>query len=329
MSDIDGTIVHYAKDFSQHGVKIVSSDEKALTAIIEGPNGDRRQCRLLPSATMGPACISERTIELVEAIRDQGVMFCVMTAARRSTMMRRLDMLPTCDAVVCEGGSRMMMNGQLETDYSKRFEDICGPMDRKVVGENERPEPLWQFYRQLEEEVPGLCLDAQDYFGMFRVSALGDEATEDALQEMLQPSKIPKGVSVNSNLGKTDLFPTLAGKANAVQYLQKKYCIDRLETACLFDDDNDLLMAEQCGVHFLPSLTSFSIKNAAQHNPSWHIPNTVGQGVFATEESLEALLARVMADQQMQGDVNELLEEVEDALPQATPEKNQTTIEEK
>ena len=329
MSDIDGTLVHYAKDFAQHGVKLVSSDEKTLTALVEGPNGDRRQCRLLPSATMGPACISERTIELVEAIRDQGVMFCVMTAARKSTMMRRLDMLPTCDAVVCEGGSRMVINGQLETEYSKLFEDICGPMDREIVGECERPEPLWQYYRQLEEEVPGLSLDAKDYYGMFRVSALGDEATEDSLQEMLQPSKIPQGVSVNSNLGKTDLFPSLAGKSHAVTYLQKKYGIDRLETACLFDDDNDLLMAEQCGLHYLPSLTSFSIKNAVSHNPSWYVPKTVGQGVFATEDCLEMVLARVVADQQTQDTIEGLLEEVEIALPEASLTKNQTAIEEK
>ena len=329
MSDIDGTLVHYAKDFTHHGVKLVSSDEEALTAIIEGPNGDQRHCRLLPSATMGPACISERTIQLVEIIRDQGVMFCVLTAARKSTMMRRLDMLPTCDAVVCEGGSRMMISGQLETEYSNPFEDICGPMDREVVGEGERPEPLWQYYRQLEEHVPGLKLDAKDYYGMFRVSALGDEATEDALQGMLQPSKIPQGVSVNSNLGKTDLFPSLAGKANAVKFLQKKYGIDQLETACLFDDDNDLLMAEHCGLHFLPSLTSFSIKNAVSHNPSWYIPKTVGQGVFATEECLEAILARAVADQRTQETIQELLDEVDGALPKTSVTENQTGIEER
>jgi len=316
MSDIDGTLVHYAKDFAQHGVKLVSSDEKALTATVEGPNGDRRHCRLLPSATMGPACISERTIELVEALRDRGVRFCVMTAARKSTMMRRLDMLPTCDVVVCEGGSRMVVNDELDTEYTTRFEDVCGPMSREVVGEDDRPEPLWQYYRHLEETVPGLSLDANSYFGMFRVSALGDEATEDALQGMMQPSIIPSDVSVNSNLGKTDFFPTLAGKANAVKYLQKKFGIDQLETVCLFDDDNDLLMAEQCGVHLLPSLTSFSIKNAVSHNPSWYVPTTVGQGVFATEECLEKLLERVMAEQQIQTEVNLLLGEVEEALPE-------------
>ena len=326
MSDIDGTLVHYAKDFAHHGVKLISSDEEALTAIVEGPNGDRRQCRLLPSATMGPACISERTIELVETLRDRGVLFCVCTAARKSTMMRRLDMLPTCDAVVCEGGSRMVVNGELDMDYTKSFESICGPMDREVVGENDRPEPLWQYYRLLQENVPGLSLDANSYFGMFRASALGDDATEDALQEMI--SKIPQDISVASNLGKTDFFPTLAGKANAVMYLQEKFEIDRLETACLFDDDNDLLMAEQCGVHLLPSLTSFSIKNAVSRNPSWHVPKAVGLGVFATEECLEKLLSRVMAEQQMQADVELLLGEVRDGMPhQTSSNTNQTVVE--
>lgn len=314
MSDIDGTLVHYAKDFAHHGVKLISSDEEALTATVEGPSGERRRCRLLPSATMGPACISERTIELVEALRARGVLFCVCTAARKSTMMRRLDMLPTCDAVVCEGGSRMVVNGALDIDFTKSFETICGPMSREVVGEDDRPEPLWQYYRLLQEKVSGLSLDANSYFGMFRASALGDETTEDALQEMI--SKIPHGISVNSNLGKTDFFPTLAGKANAVMHLQKKFGIDILETVCLFDDDNDLLMAEQCGVHLLPSLTSFSIKNAVSRNPSWFVPKAVGQGVFATEECLEKLLSRVMTEQKMQADVDLLLGEVKDEMSQ-------------
>ena len=138
MSDIDGTLVHYAKDFAHHGVKLISSDEEALTATVEGPSGERRRCRLLPSATMGPACISERTIELVEALRARGVLFCVCTAARKSTMMRRLDMLPTCDAVVCEGGSRMVVNGALDIDFTKSFETICGPMSREVREEENK-----------------------------------------------------------------------------------------------------------------------------------------------------------------------------------------------
>jgi hydroxymethylpyrimidine pyrophosphatase-like HAD family hydrolase len=313
MSDIDGTLVHYAKDFTQHGVKLISSDQDTLKAVIEGPNGEIRHCRLLPSATMGPACISDRTVELVHELRNRGVLFCVITAARKSTMRKRLDMLPACDAVACEGGSRLILNNELDGEYASEFEHVCGPMDRQEVGEDDRPETLWQFYRRLRDDIPGLKMDANNYYGMFRVSALGDETTETALQEAL--SDMPSGLSFNSNLGKTDIYPTNAGKANTVKYLQKKFGIHRLETACLFDDDNDLLMARECGIHALPSLTSFSIKSAVARNPRWYIPQTVGQGVFATEECLEKLLESVALEGQRKSDIDALLGEVGSVLP--------------
>ena len=37
ISDIDGTLVHYAKDFEQHGVRLISYDEKAGTAFRTSP----------------------------------------------------------------------------------------------------------------------------------------------------------------------------------------------------------------------------------------------------------------------------------------------------
>ena len=316
MSDIDGTLVHYEKDFARHGVRIVSCDEAAQTATVEGPDGDVRTCRLLPSSTMGPAVISDRTVELVEELRrDHGVIFCVVTAARRSTAERRLPDLPPCDAVVSEGGSRVVVDGVLDLEYASAFEDVCGPMDRDTVGEDGRPEPLWRYYRKLRDGIPGLKLDANDYFGMFRASALGDETTEAALQRMVQPDEMPDGVSANTNLGKIDFFPAGAGKANAVRHLLKRFGIDRSETACLFDDDNDLQMAEECGgARMLPSLTSHSVRRAADENPGWYLPRTVGQGVFATEECLEVLLERAKSERRREEDVESLLEEVDSAL---------------
>ncbi|KAL9178331.1 hypothetical protein ACHAXT_001759 [Thalassiosira profunda] len=317
-SDVDGTLVHYAKDFEEHGVRLVSSDERALTAVVEGPGGDRRNCRLLPSSTLGPACISERTIELVEELRAVGVKFCVVTAARKSTMLRRWDLLPTCDAHVCEGGSRIYIDGVPDTDFANRFVDVCGPMDRKLEGADARPEPLWQFYRRLGEEMPELGMDADSYYGMFRVGTKGDATIESALRDKIE-SSLPSGISWSTNLGKYDFYPSAAGKGNAVKYLQERFGVQQSETACLFDDDNDLPMAEQCGIHMLPGLTSESVKEAAARQPSWKVAKTAGQGVFAIEECLEALVERaklgnkVEAAQPSDDDVEALMREVQDA----------------
>jgi len=310
-SDIDGTLVHYAKDFERHGVKLLSSNEQTLTAIVEGPNGDIRKCHLLPSSTMGPACVSERTIELVNDLRSQGVLFSVVTAARKSTMLARWELLPECDAILCEAGSRIWVDGRPDTEFAQRFVDVCGPIERGVEGADVRVEPLWQFYRELEEAVPGLGMDSRSYYGMFRVGTKGDAAIEAALQAKIETS-LPSGVSWATNLGKYDFYPSTAGKGNAVNYLQNKFGIAKSETACLFDDDNDLPMAEQCGIQMLPGLTSESVKVAAATQPSWEIATTVGQGVFAIEECLEKLLERAKADKKLeqQDNIETLLREV-------------------
>jgi len=315
-SDIDGTLVHYAKDFEKHGVRLVTSDEEALTAIVEGPGGDRRACRLLPSATMGPACVSERTIELVDSIRSHGVLFGVVTAARKSTMLKRWPLLPECDVRVCEAGSRIWVGDRLDEEYATRFESVCGPIDREVEGAETRPEPLWRFYRQLRDEIPGLELDAKSYFGMFRARTRGNIAVDSALRAKIE-SALPADISWATNLGHFDFYPSAAGKGEAVVYLQKKFGITRSETACLFDDDNDLPMAKQCGIQMLPGLTSESVEAAAARHPSWQIAEAAGQGVFAIEECLEAILQRVKEEQQQQvmaDDIDEIMSQVEAKL---------------
>jgi len=346
-SDIDGTLVHYAKDFTKHGIRLLSSDETSSTAIVENENGDRRKCRLLPSSTMGPACISERTIELVDELRrEHGVLFCVVTAARKSTMVSRWDLLPNCDAHVCESGSRIWVNGIPDEEFSNRFASVCGPMNREAEGADERIEPLWRFYRKLKEDVPGLAMDSRSYYGMFRVGTRGDVAVEAALRDVIRTS-LPDDVSCATNLGKYDFYPSVAGKGGAVSYLQKLFGVSESETAALFDDDNDLPMAERCGIHMLPGLTSDSVKAAAIcEQPGWYVANTVGQGVFAIEECLEVLLERARVDsgrrQQLQeqqqqqqqhdeeglrksDDIEELLQEVKEATLTAPLKKNKVT----
>jgi len=97
--------------------------------------------------------------------------------------------------------------------------------------------------------------------------------------------------------GKFDFFPSTTGKGNAVAYLQGEFGVSPEESVCLFDDDNDLPMAERCGIHYLPGLTSSSVERAAAEHPEWHVASRAGQGVFAIEECLERLLERVRREQ--------------------------------
>ena len=178
-SDLDGTLVHFPAWFEEHGSKVVSSDAATGTAVVEGPTGDRRDCRVLPSSTMGPGMVSERTVSLVDALRAEGVLFVVVTAARKSTLLERWPLLPACDARVCETGSRVYIGDELDREFSSAFEALTGPLDRELDVE-QRPEPLWQFYRSLEA-LP-VKRDSRSYYGCFRVDTKDDAAAEEALR---------------------------------------------------------------------------------------------------------------------------------------------------
>lgn len=304
-SDLDGTIVHFPAWFEEHGSKIVSRDPEAKRAVVESPSGERRECRLLPSSTMGDGLVSERTVELVATLRSEGVLFVVVTAARKSTLFERLPLLPTCDAAVCETGSRIYLQavgGELagglssapDGEFEQRIVATSGPLEREL-DVDERPEPLWQFFRTLRDTVTGLKCDARSYYGCFRVDTKGDASVDAALRACIAEHK-PADVSWAMNLGKYDFFPAASGKGNAVAYLQAKWGVPSDESCCLFDDDNDLPMAERCGVQLLPGLTSDSVRAAAAEHPEWQVAETAGQGVFAIEECLEKLLERVRRD---------------------------------
>eukprot|EP00758_Cryptobia_borreli_P002812 Tbor_TRINITY_DN3305_c0_g1::TRINITY_DN3305_c0_g1_i1::g.23453::m.23453 len=145
-SDIDGTIVHYEKNLSSQGYRLVreildgSGDHEGLNrgvAVFNHPSRRRRclrksnvekydignvtgsedeyeyediKCWKVPSLTLGGGFISLRTFELVNQLREEyGVQFVLLTGARTSTMMmrRRSETLPKTAYDVWEGGSKI------------------------------------------------------------------------------------------------------------------------------------------------------------------------------------------------------------------------------
>merc|ERR1712070_1370787 len=100
----------------------------------------------------------------------------------------------------------------------------------------ERPEPLWQFFRLLRDSVPGLKCDSRSYYGCFRVDTKDDASVDGALREAIR-QHLPAGIDWAMNLGKYDFYPAESGKGNVVTYLQAKYGVAPEECACLFDDN--------------------------------------------------------------------------------------------
>ena len=85
-----------------------------------------------------------------------------------------------------------------------------------------------------------------------------------------------------------DFFPAISGKGGAVAYLMGKLGIDAEEAVALFDDDNDLPMAEQVGHCAVVQATHPNVARAVENNPHWAIARA--KGVLAVEELLEQLL---------------------------------------
>ncbi|KAJ1619113.1 hypothetical protein T492DRAFT_1088238 [Pavlovales sp. CCMP2436] len=291
-SDLDGTLVHFSQWFERHGVRVLLGEDgdNSTRAIVENEAGERRECHVLPEATMGPGFVSLRTVELVAKLRARGCLFVIITAARKSTLLERLPFLPRADVNVAECGTRILWGERLDTEWANSFVHISGPLETDISPDL-RPEPLWQLYRQMRDA--GLKCDTRSYYGCFRVAARGPGET--ALVEGFRAKLDPTLISSNMNLGKYDFFPACCGKGNAVRYLQTKLGHTREQSAALFDDDNDLPMAEQCARHLLPALTSESIVEAVRAHPEWRVATRCGQGVFAIEELLEGLLLEAEA----------------------------------
>mmetsp|Transcript_37547 Transcript_37547/g.62167 ORF Transcript_37547/g.62167 Transcript_37547/m.62167 type:complete len:335 (-) Transcript_37547:308-1312(-) len=291
-SDLDGTLVHFPVWFEQHGVQVISRDPEQSRIVVRSSRGEERACRLLPATTMYDGIVSERTVELIDSLRKEGLIFVIVTGARKSTLLQRIPLLPLADASVGESGSRIYVHDVLDEDWAAQLAPVCGPIERELPPE-QRPEPLWQFFRLLL--MQGFKMDSRSYYGCFRVDAKGDDTMERRLRQFIS-SELPPDLDWAINLGKFDFFPRASGKHNAVIYLQKRFGLRPEECVCLFDDDNDLGMAQQCGVHLLPALTSRSVERAAAENPTWQVASRSGEGVFAIEELLEQLLQRVRAE---------------------------------
>jgi len=304
-SDLDGTLCHFDRHTKHHGAKVVEDEANGL-ATVHNREGEQRNCRLLPTSTMGAGVISDKTVELVHALRSAGVKFVIISGARTTTMLARYARLPLVDSVACETGVKILYPPpsasmtetpdpsvlELDSEWSKTFQNVTGPLDSSLPP-SQRLGTLWDLYREMEEL--GLSPDARGYYGCFRVNCRDDETQLALLRPFVNHMSNlgERGISHAMNLGMHDFFPAKAGKGPAVKFLQAKWGLAPDECIALFDDDNDIKMVEQCGAGFLPGITSESVQNRLAIEPGWALAKRAGTGVFATEDILHTILNEV------------------------------------
>mmetsp|Transcript_7102 Transcript_7102/g.15306 ORF Transcript_7102/g.15306 Transcript_7102/m.15306 type:complete len:339 (+) Transcript_7102:50-1066(+) len=295
-SDIDGTLAHYP--YQLDGIAEVVPHEKNKTATLRYiTHGDiEMEVLALPSSKHGPAYISKRTIELVKELRSKGVLFVLMTAARASTYIERRKILPAADWEVFENGGRIWKDGAVDPDWASKMKEVTGfdgksPKEEKL--EN-RPEQLWEFCRELQEQ--GWKIDTAGYETEFRVEVSIDwqaSNSVDRWEREVVPllSEIKLGHSLN--LGMVDVFPRMSGKANAARYILDKIGVDPRDAVAMFDDENDLELGDVCGRCLLPGVSHESVWEHLNDRPNWKVMTK--HGPLATEEALEEVLKMLPA----------------------------------
>lgn len=272
-SDIDGTIMHEPKEIDRDA------------AILLTP----------PSASGRQGVISAATLHLVAELRAKGALFVVISGARLSTLLMRLPYLPTADAYVCENGGRILYPGSdlptacpvtEDAEWRSSHDSVAGGVEQDAVPPSERKGSLWDFYRQLQAD--GWSLDANGYTTSFRVHIKGGKTLEQ-FQEVAAAR--PPGLACSFNLGAADFYPSTSGKVMAARHLMRRFSAPAAGCCFLCDDDNDLELAAEVGKAFLPSVTSDSVRSAAEARPEhFVVARAAGQGVAATEEILREVI---------------------------------------
>lgn len=285
-SDVDGTLVHYPRNnlHEQPSAHAITSSNELIY--------------LPPSKTGTRGFISERTLELCHQLRTGGnasspsssesntkVPLVLISGMRTTTLLQRLSYLPRADAYVSESGGRIFYPVALDhvdnivTDGDASFGlvedlewrnrisklDAAGSDGFNNVPIQQRQGKLWKYASELMQR--GYVLDTSGYATAFRINKkMQSTSAQNVFDTLLRTirSEIPKELGHSTNLGCIDVYPRMSGKKNCCDYLVKRFCGSdaRLSTNayCMCDDDNDVEMATNCKIAYLPSVTSDSIK---------------------------------------------------------------------
>eukprot|EP00871_Galdieria_phlegrea_P003792 jgi/Galph1/4413/GphlegSOOS_G3121.1 len=296
-SDLDGTLLHYPEhlerfietlwfqnDYLNRFSTVVPVDETRAVVRYKD-SGEERVCVPVPSSTRGSAYISMRTFELINHIREKGIIFVYVTGARSTTFESRRHLLPQVDFEVCESGGRITRQGK-EVDWNSYIMqqinlDCSEPANQNLI-------PLWETYRLLQGE--GFHVDARGYLTQFRLDlSNADPSLIKLWKEKYEPSMKARNLQVVYNLNKIDILPSISGKKNAAKYILDKLRIEPSAATCLMDDENDLDLAKYCGQVIVIGISHPRVAQELElYASQWRTVRH--QGVLATEEALEYIL---------------------------------------
>jgi hydroxymethylpyrimidine pyrophosphatase-like HAD family hydrolase len=213
---------------------------------------------LPPSSSGATGYISAATLGLFDQVRARGAKVVVISGCRYSTLMQRLQFLPSADAYVCESGGRIFYR---DHNGVALWEDVGWRYRMKNSGQIDALRRCMKACRARFAKMRGVKVDDDSYSTAFRVRSDRDAKSgidiKSAVLKVVRDQKLEDELSVSVNLGCVDVYPKLSGKRNAAAYVADVFGGWELgEHAAFFcDDDNDIELAMEANRVFMPGMS--------------------------------------------------------------------------
>jgi len=216
---------------------------------------------LPPSSSGATGYISAATLGLFDQVRARGAKVVVISGCRYSTLMQRLQYLPSADAYVCESGGRIFYRDHKGVAL---WEDLGW---RHRMDESGQIDAMYQCLKACRlrfGKTRGVKVDDDSYSRAFRVRSIrpsGDTKSsidiKSAVLKVIRDQKLEDALSVSVNLGCVDVYPKLSGKRNAAAHVAEMFGSWELGKHAAFfcDDDNDIELAMEANRVFMPFMS--------------------------------------------------------------------------
>ena len=211
---------------------------------------------LPPSSSGATGYISAATLGLFDQVRARGAKVVVISGCRYSTLMQRLQYLPSADAYVCESGGRIFYRDDKGVAL---WEDLAW---RRRMDESGQIDAVYQCLKACRlrfGKTHEVKVDDDSYSTAFRVRSTKSSSIDikSAVLKVIRDQKLEDALSVSVNLGCVDVYPKLSGKRNAAAYVAEMFGGWELGKHAAFfcDDDNDVELAMEANRVFMPLMS--------------------------------------------------------------------------
>lgn len=251
-TDMNGTLVFHVKE---HGLQEIGKTEDGLVKIID-PLVSKTYLTYDVSTNDSRVFLDTETRKLAKKVKEK-YHIILISAARKSTMDRRKNVMDFADGYILEGGGKIL-DSNYEID--KEWETKLDP---------ERPY-LQEIQTKLEND--GWKLDLKRRSTSIRIKKKSNPSKSGEYFSLYKNFKLPSQLRMTMNLGSIDILLGSAGKGNSVSYLIEKYGYSIPVTIGIGDDINDIEMLEKTGQKFVLGNAHPEMLALANHK-KWYVSN--------------------------------------------------------